>query len=109
MNATSFFMSVSVVLIFARISWDNAVFTAEQENKYWIGKAGFVWMSPKQIIFRSEHVRGAEGGEFPLPAHVGVRSPCSTAQSRSRPLRPIPLPAHLTISSHSGEIAPRSL
>ncbi len=43
----------------------------------------------------SEHVSGAERWEFPLPAHVGVRSPRSTAQSRSRPLRSIPFPAHL--------------
>ncbi len=43
----------------------------------------------------TEHVSGAERWEFPLPAHVGVRSPRSTAQSRSRPLRSIPLPAHL--------------
>ncbi len=35
---------------------------------------------------------GAERWEFPLPAHVGVRS---TAQSYTRPLRSIPLPAHL--------------
>ncbi len=44
---------------------------------------------------RPEHVSGAERWEFPLPAHVGVRSPRSTAQSRTRPLRSIPLPAHL--------------
>ncbi len=30
-----------------------------------------------------------------ISAHVGVRFPCSTAQSRTRPLRSIPLPAHL--------------
>ncbi len=42
-----------------------------------------------------EHVSGAERWEFPLPAHVGVRSPRSTAQSRTRSLRSIPLPAHL--------------
>ncbi len=42
-----------------------------------------------------EHVSGAERWEFPLPAHVGVRSPRSTAQSYTRPLRSIPLPAHL--------------
>ncbi len=45
--------------------------------------------------YRAEHVSGAERWEFPLPAHVGVRSPRSTAQSRSRPLRSIQLPAHL--------------
>ncbi len=33
--------------------------------------------------------------EFPLPTHVGVRSPRSTAQSRTRPLSSIPLPVHL--------------
>ncbi len=45
--------------------------------------------------YKPEHLSGAERWEFPLPAHVGVRSPRSTAQSRSRPLRSIPLPAHL--------------
>ncbi len=43
----------------------------------------------------AEHVSGAERWEFPLPAHVGVRSPRSTAQSHTRPLRSFPLPAHL--------------
>ncbi len=45
-----------------------------------------------KLEFGTEHVSGAERWEFPLPAHVGFRS---TAQSRSRPLRSIPLPAHL--------------
>ncbi len=43
----------------------------------------------------AEHVSGAERWEFPLPAHVGVRSPRSTTQSHTRPLRSFPLPAHL--------------
>ncbi len=43
----------------------------------------------------AEHVSGAERWEFPLPAHVGVRSPRSTAQSHTRPLHSFPLPAHL--------------
>ncbi len=43
----------------------------------------------------AEHVSGAERWEFPLPAHVGVRSPHSTAKSHTRPLRSFPLPAHL--------------
>ncbi len=34
-------------------------------------------------------------GENLVGAHVGVRSPRSTAQSHSRPLRSFPLPAHL--------------
>ncbi len=49
----------------------------------------------KCMMPSAEHVSGAEWWEFPLPAHVGVRSPRSTAQSRSRPLRSIPLPAYL--------------
>ncbi len=48
-----------------------------------------------KATIRAEHVSGAERWEFPLPAHVGVRSPRSTAQSHSRPLRSIPLPAQL--------------
>ncbi len=44
------------------------------------------------IMYWPEHVSGAERWEFPLPAHVGVRSP---APSYTRPLRSIPLPAHL--------------
>ncbi len=47
------------------------------------------------VVCTPEHVNGAERWEFPLPAHVGVRSPRSTAQSRTRSLRSIPLPAHL--------------
>ncbi len=45
--------------------------------------------------YTAEHVSGAERWEFPLPAHVVVHSPRSTAQSYTRPLRSIPLPAHL--------------
>ncbi len=54
-------------------------------DKPWVTGGVGCWSVP-------EHVSGAERWEFPLPAHVGVRS---TAQSHSRPLRSIPLPAHL--------------
>ncbi len=53
-----------------------------------------VSLSLPSLSHTPEHVSGAERWEFPLPAHVGVRSP-STAQSRTRSLRSIPLPAHL--------------
>ncbi len=91
--------------------WGLGVFTTELMSCVWLGRhlnVQCVGGSPgpglgtndlraglDTLQLATEHVSGAERWEFPLPAHVGVRSPRSTAQSRSRPLRSIPLPAHL--------------
>ncbi len=68
-----------------------------------------VSLSLPSLSHTPEHVSGAERWEFPLPAHVGVRSPAPPAQSRTRSLRSIPLPAHLQFHPAPEKIAPRSL
>ncbi len=68
----------------------------KQGKTQWSGQRPVrVHSTPWRTRCVPEHVSGAERWEFPLPAHVGVRSPRSTAQSRTRSLRSIPLPAHL--------------
>ncbi len=55
------------------------------------------------------HVSGAERENFRSPLTWVFRSPRSTAQSHTRPLRSIPLPAHLQFIPLWLKIAPRLL